>query len=142
MSQVISLPLTRVHVRIVDERSRLRFPITLALEYNLIGGKRIIRGIGRTINISSTGLLFEAADDIDRTQVLYGSRIELVLNWPFQRSRSHPLKLRLRGSIVRGDGRLIAMSINQHAFDAGPVESNWTRAARRVSASIDALQRS
>lgn len=142
MSQVISQPLTRVHMRIVDDRSRLRFPIILDLEYNLIGGRRIRRGIGRTINISSTGLLFEAADDIDWTQILYGSRIELVLNWPFQRSRAHPLKLRLRGSIVRGDGRLIAMSINQHAFDAGPVESNWTRAARRVSASIDALQRS
>ena len=93
-----------------ERRSRQRFPLTLAVEYRLLGkGERC--GSGQTRNISSGGVLFETLGLRPDT----GS-IELMLSWPFLLEGVCPLKLVMKGRIVRSDVRGIAIQSNFHEF--------------------------
>jgi hypothetical protein len=98
-----------------ERRSRQRFQISLAVEYRLLGrGERC--GTGKTCNISSTGVLFEAAEG----QSLSGS-IELVVSWPCVLDNACALKLLMKGRVVRSEGRGIAIESRQYEFrTAGP----------------------
>lgn len=88
-----------------DRRADQRYPIALQLQYKLIRNGRIERrGFGRTINISSRGVLFEM-DGVAPTR----GRMELALNWPFLHQGSCRLKLIMRGRILRTDEKTIAM---------------------------------
>ena len=97
----------------LDRRSRQRFPLALALEYKLNGGRR---GSGWTCNISSRGLLFEVTEG----EPLSGS-IELMVSWPCVLDGACALKLLMKGRVVRIDGRGVAIASTQHEFrTAGP----------------------
>ena len=63
----------------IDQRLNRRYPISLEIEYKVLRKGRVERlGLGRTLNVSSGGVLFEAADDLPA-----GSSIELLMKWPF-----------------------------------------------------------
>jgi len=95
-----------------DRRSDRRYPITLPLQYKLIRrGQSQLRGFGRTLNISTHGVLFEA-DDV----VPAGGQIELAVNWPFLLQGSCCLRLVMRGSILRTDEKTIALKAAFHEF--------------------------
>jgi hypothetical protein len=101
-----------------DPRLHPRYPITLDLKYKLLKGRRVEHlGCGRTLNISSGGVLFEANDtlegkDISNTNGL----VELVMDWPLLLQKVCALKLVVRGRIVRHDTRRLALRIEQHEF--------------------------
>lgn len=93
-----------------ERRSRQRFPLTLAVEYRLLGkGERC--GLGKTRNISSTGVLFEVAE----RQPFSGS-IELVVSWPCTLDGACALKLLMKGRVVRNEGKGIAIESRQYEF--------------------------
>lgn len=103
----------------LERRARRRFPLALAVEYRLLG-KVERRGWGQTRNISSTGVLFEAAD----RQPLSGA-IELLVSWPCVLNEACAMKLLMKGRIVRMEGRGVAMVSSQHEFrTAGPARSS------------------
>jgi hypothetical protein len=95
-----------------EQRSHQRYPIELEVEYRLVGkGHTELLGSGKTRNISSGGVLFEAL----------GSRpadgtIELLLSWPYLLEGVCPLKLVMKGRIVRSDVRGVAIQSNYHEF--------------------------
>jgi hypothetical protein len=98
---------------LTEQRSHQRYPIELEMEYRLLakGHSELLVGSGKTRNISSGGVLFEAL----------GSRpaagtIELMLTWPFLLEGVCPLKLIMKGRIVRSDIRGIAIQSNYHEF--------------------------
>lgn len=68
-------------------------------------------GAGRTINMSSNGVLL-----VTDQAVLPGRRIELSISWPAQLNATCPLKLVARGRIVRVDGGKAAVEIHQYEF--------------------------
>jgi hypothetical protein len=96
-----------------DQRSHRRYPVTLAVEYKLLKRGRVIQtGSGRTLNISSRGILFEANEPF-----ALGGPIELMISWPFLLEGVCPLKLVIRGRVVRvDDGNRIAVSVTYHEF--------------------------
>jgi hypothetical protein len=102
-----------------DRRSKRRYPIHLEVQYKLLKHRRVERlGAGRTLNISSGGVLFEADG------LLPGSGpIELALNWPFLLHGSCNLKLVMRGRIVRSNERAIAIRAEFHEFRTAGVRS-------------------
>ena len=68
-------------------------------------------GEGKTVNMSSSGVLFTAA------QILRpGRRVELAISWPAQLNHKCALKLVARGRIVRFENGLAAMEIQQYEF--------------------------
>jgi PilZ domain len=95
-----------------DQRLHQRYPIALNVEYKLLIKGRVERlGSGRTTNISSGGIFFEADDPLPTR-----GRVELAMDWPFLLEGVCALKLVMRGRIVRSDTKGIAVQIVQHEF--------------------------
>lgn len=95
-----------------NRRRSDRFAIEREIRYRALnkrGGEE--EGEGRTVNMSSSGVLFTAP------QILRpGRRIELAISWPAQLNNKCGLKLVARGRIVRFDNGLAAMEIQQYEF--------------------------
>jgi hypothetical protein len=95
-----------------ERRSHQRYPITFDVEYEVPGGNGVrLMGFGRTINISSRGVLLEISDPLPNR-----CRIRLSINWPFFLGGSIPLKLLMYGEIVRVAGNTIAIRVTGHTF--------------------------
>jgi hypothetical protein len=68
-------------------------------------------GDGKTLNISSSGVLFTT-----ELILLPGRRMELSINWPAQLNNKCALKLVARGRIVRFEKGRAALEIQQYEF--------------------------
>lgn len=68
-------------------------------------------GDGRTINISSSGVLFTSEHIL-----LPGRRLELSISWPAQLNNKVALKLVARGRVVRFEQGRAAIEIQQYEF--------------------------
>jgi hypothetical protein len=106
-----------------DRRHADRFPIERDARFRILS-KRCAEenGDGKTINISSSGVLF-TSDLI----LLPGRRLELAINWPAQLNNKCALKLVARGRVVRYDDGRAAMEIQQYEFrtlSAGPASAS------------------
>jgi hypothetical protein len=103
-----------------DRRSTDRFPIESELRYKLVDGKAAPdTGIGRTLNMSSSGVLFTS-----ETQLPVGRRVELSVDWPAQLNEHCGLKLVALGRIIRSSAEAAAIRIDKYDFR--------TRATARV----------
>ena len=79
------------------QRVNGRYPIALDVQYKLLSGNRAGRvGSGKTLNISSGGVLFETDQQLPASGV-----VELAIKWPFLLREVCSLKLVMRGRIVR-----------------------------------------
>jgi PilZ domain-containing protein len=95
-----------------DRRSNKRYPLRLDVEYKVRGQGRIKHlGVGRTLNFSSGGVLFETLGKVPA-----GRLIDLAIKWPFLLDGECGLKLQLRGYLVRRDDRKIAVKITHYEF--------------------------
>jgi hypothetical protein len=95
----------------VDRRSADRFPIEQDARYRVFDKNKIEAGAGKTVNISSNGVLFTT----ERTLVP-DEHIEVAINWPVQLDDKHPLKLVVIGRVVRSEGALAAIAIHRYEF--------------------------
>jgi hypothetical protein len=68
-------------------------------------------GVGKTINMSSNGVLFETEQPL-----LPGRRLEMTISWPAQLNNTCPLKLVAKGRIVRVENGRAAVEIQQYEF--------------------------
>ena len=106
-------------------RKHSRYPIELDLQYKLIAKGRVQHiGQGRTLNISSGGVLF-APTDIQKLMETLDPRnvVELVLDWPLVLQEVCLLKLVVWGEIVRRDGEKLAMKVDRYEFRTAGVAS-------------------
>jgi hypothetical protein len=95
-----------------DRRQSDRFPIEREVRYRVLskrGGEEA--GEGKTMNISSSGVLFTSEQ-----LLLPGRRLELAISWPAQLNQQVPLKLVARGRVVRFEQGLAAIEILQYEF--------------------------
>ena len=91
-----------------------RFPIEREIRFKVLGKKSCDEsssGSGKTINISSNGVLFTTD-----TLLIPGRRLELSINWPAQLDNKCALKLVARGRIVRFEQGCTAIEIQQYEF--------------------------
>jgi PilZ domain len=104
-----------------DRRLAERMAIERDVQYRVLSRQEAeVSGQGKTINISSCGVLFSAAHPL-----LPGRRVELSIDWPAQLDHKCALRLVARGRVVRFEGDRAAIEIMQHEFR--------TRAARAPS---------
>jgi len=112
-----------------ERRGSVRFPIDRDVHYRLLDKPNAREtGNGKTINISSSGVLFTS----ERVRRL-GERLELAISWPVRLDNKHPLKLVVRGEVVRFEPGRVAMQIQQHEFhiqSAGPNRSTLDTLSR------------
>jgi hypothetical protein len=115
-----------------DQRAHRRYPISLSVDYKLLRKGRVDRtGSGETLNVSSGGACFRCTESLPA-----GGSIELVMNWPFLLEGVCPLKLVMRGRIVRSDGERIAIQAQQHEF-----RTAGSRASRAPAAAHHGLSK-
>jgi hypothetical protein len=89
-----------------------RYAIKTAVQYLLIYEDRVVKmGAGLSVNLSSTGILFESSERLPP-----GMRVELQIAWPALRDESVRLTLHARGRTVRSWDRYTAVEISQHRF--------------------------
>lgn len=95
-----------------DRRHSDRFPIEREVRFRILSKRNTEEnGDGKTINISSSGVLF-TADQV----LLPGRRLEVSISWPAQLNNKCALKLVARGRIVRFEDGRAAMEIQQYEF--------------------------
>jgi hypothetical protein len=95
-----------------DRRTSDRFPIERELRYKAFtkkNGEEI--GTGKTVNMSSTGILFTSEQ-----LLLPGRRVELSISWPAQLNNKCALRMVARGRVVRFDDGKAAIEIQQYEF--------------------------
>lgn len=95
-----------------DRRTSDRFPIEREVRYKVLSkknGEEI--GVGKTVNMSSTGVLFTTEQ-----LLLPGRRIEVSISWPADLNSRCALRLVARGRVVRFDDGKAAMQIQQYEF--------------------------
>lgn len=94
-----------------ERRARERFPLSLPVEFRIIGDGEP-SGSGKTRNISSNGMLLEVAEP----QRMAGP-IEVMVSWPYLLDDQCGLKLVMKGRVVRTDGKgVVAVKAQQHEF--------------------------
>ena len=96
-----------------DRRTAKRFPISLEVRYQPIGTNRPHKrgGRGFTVNISSSGVLFTSYSTLPVKQ-----RLELSISWPVLLEGRLPLKLVVRGRVVRSEPGRVAIRIECYEF--------------------------
>ena len=93
----------------IDRRSRVRYPISLSVSYRCF--RPDIAGLGSTINISSSGLLFRA-----ECPPPVNSTLDLTLEWPALLNEQTPLQLKLSGRVIRADSTDVVVRIQRYGF--------------------------
>jgi hypothetical protein len=95
-----------------DRRGADRFPIEREVRFKVLNRKSPDEtGVGRTINMSSNGVLFTTDQ-----YLLPGRRLELSISWPAQLNSKVNLKLVARGRVVRCEEGKAAIEIHQYEF--------------------------
>jgi c-di-GMP-binding flagellar brake protein YcgR len=96
----------------VERRGADRFPIEREIRYRVLSKRTAHEeGTGKTINISSNGVLF-TTDQI----LLPGKRLELSISWPATLDNKCHLKLVARGRVARLEQGRAAVEIQQYEF--------------------------
>lgn len=96
----------------VDRRQSDRFPIEREVRYRVLNKRSNEEtGSGKTVNISSSGVLFTVEHIL-----LPGRRMELSISWPAQLNNKCALKLVTRGRVVRLEGGRAALEIQHYEF--------------------------
>jgi hypothetical protein len=95
-----------------ERRHSVRFPIEQEIYCRALSKRRRnVIGSGRTLNISSCGVLFTS----DRN-FRWGERLELSISWPVRLENKLPLKLVAKGRVVRLEPGRAAIRIEAYEF--------------------------
>ena len=93
-----------------DRRGAPRYAIQVALEYRLFLQRRpVAAGRGHTMNLSSTGILFESSQTLPAR-----CTIELAIEWPVRLDDRIALTMCVHGRTVWTDGTVTAVRIRRY----------------------------
>jgi hypothetical protein len=96
----------------LNRRATDRFPIIRELRYRVLGGRgNSDWGTGKTLDFSSSGILFSA-----ETPLAPGKRVELSISWPAQLDGKCALKLVARCRVTRCNGTQVAVEMDKYEF--------------------------
>jgi len=96
-----------------ERRSKARFPLRLGVRYRSLSGNPLLVGEGKTLNMSSCGLLI--APDAD-AQLSTGARLQLTVDWPLRLHGTTPLQLIVSCRVTRSLPEEFAVRLEQYLF--------------------------
>jgi len=107
-----------------ERRFDRRYRIDLELRWKLIRRRKVRdTGVGRTLDVSSGGVLFDATRPLP-----VGMNVELSISWPVLLHNVAPLQLVISGRIIRANGSKVAIHMNQHEFRTAGVPAEHREA--------------
>jgi PilZ domain-containing protein len=107
-----------------ERRNKSRFPVELTVHYQTLELGPSISGAGRTVNVSSGGVLMTAEQGIHE-----GARIKITMEWPSLLNGITPLQLVTTGKVVRSQDLNVGVEFDWYQF----------RTMRRNSEQLPAL---
>jgi hypothetical protein len=97
-----------------EQRSHRRYPVDAQVAYKIFLDSKIVEtGWGKTVNLSSGGILFESASALRA-----GADVELSVVWPTGRFVLH-----ITGCTLRTAGNRAAVKILNQAFRCSEIDS-------------------
>ena len=107
----------------VERRRSSRFPIEREVRYKTLSQRsEMIQGAGKTLNISSSGVLFTSDHDFP-----VGTRLEVAISWPAQLNEKCLLNLVARGRVTRQQEGQLALQIQQYEFRTQSIAASQNR---------------
>lgn len=101
-----------------DRRHSDRFAIERQVSYRVLSKRNGDEtGEGKTVNVSSSGVLFTAGHFLPA-----GRRMEVSISWPAKLNSRCALRLVASGRVVRREGDRIAVEIHRYQFRTEPSE--------------------
>jgi hypothetical protein len=95
-----------------DRREDRRYNLILDLRWKLVRRRKVLdSGSGRTLDLSSSGVCFEAGRSLP-----VGLNVEISISWPALLHNIAPMQLVVSGKIIRADGGRAAVRMVQHEF--------------------------
>ena len=94
-----------------DRRKSKRLPVEREVRYKVVDGPKDFCGSGKTINMSSGGVLFTTEYTLSERQF-----IELAVSWPAKLNDAIPLQLVALGHVVRAEETQAAITIERYKF--------------------------
>ncbi len=101
-----------------ERRAKARFPIELSVSYCSRSRSQPLSGNGRTLNISSAGLLIAAENRFRE-----GLRLQLTLDWPWLLDNAIPIRLVAESRVVRSNESCFAVELESYQFRTGKRQS-------------------
>ena len=95
----------------IERRFKARYPLELNVRYHTFGKSTVISGEGRTVNVSSSGVLIASSD-----RMTEGVRLRLTIEWPSLLNGTTPLQLVTFGRVVRSDESGFAVALEHYQF--------------------------
>src|SRR3954454_4534806 len=94
-----------------ERRKCTRFNLVLEMSYSVVYGTGQEKGTGQTIDVSSSGFRFMAADPLP-----VGVGLLVAIAWPARLDGLIALQLVVDGTVVRSSGRETAVKLERHKF--------------------------
>jgi c-di-GMP-binding flagellar brake protein YcgR len=96
----------------VERRESSRFPLQQEVQYRVLNSRaEKISGVGRTLDMSSSGILFSTEQRLH-----LGRLVEVAVNWPAWLDGKCPLKFVAVGRVVRSEPFSAALKIERYEF--------------------------
>ena len=96
---------------LVDLRISERFPVELTVHYKVVDRRGAHPGVGKTVNMSSSGVLLTA-----EVPPVSGRRVELSISWPARLDGKCGLQLVASGRVIWCNGTRFAIRVDRHEF--------------------------
>ena len=96
----------------LERRGNSRFPVREEVRYRVLNARSLnVTGVGKTLDISSGGILFTTEDKLPM-----GKLVEVAVNWPARLGGSCPLRFVAEGRVVRAESNKAAVRIERYEF--------------------------
>lgn len=97
---------------IADRRDSNRYEMERDILFRVLSKRGEIEcGLGKTVNMSSSGVLFTCDKFLAP-----GKNVEVAIHWPAQLDNTTPLKLVGKGRVVRSEGGRVAIVMQTYEF--------------------------
>jgi hypothetical protein len=94
-----------------NRRSKVRYPISLPVKFNVNSNHVRSTGFGTLVDISSKGVALRAEGDFQPSM-----KVSASIGWPAMLGDECALQLCFDGHVVRVDGSLVAIRIDRYDF--------------------------
>ena len=96
-----------------ERRAKIRYPVEMNLLCRTLGDGESIPVTGRTVNLSSRGVLIETSGE---HHLAAGRKVEIKMQWPCLLEGGIPVNLVATGTVVRCGASRFAATMDCHEF--------------------------
>ena len=99
-----------------ERRLRFRYPLNLSVRFRFLSGPSKLSGAGRTVNVSSRGVLVVSEQLISQPKIDVRARVEMSIEWPSLLDGRIPLQLFAVGLVLRRGASDFAATFERYQF--------------------------